>query len=67
VGLYFEETNYSLAVLYAGKDSLEALVEVRCGKASKRMGKPLKVISDSDPWGDEAIGRLIAVLKEKRG
>jgi len=67
VGLYFEETNYSLAVLYAGKDSLDALVEVRCGKASKRMGKPLKVVSDPDPWGDEAIGRLIAALKEKRG
>jgi len=31
------------------------------------MGKPLKVVSDPDPWGDEAIGRLIAALKEKRG
>jgi 7-cyano-7-deazaguanine tRNA-ribosyltransferase len=66
VGLYFEESEYTIAVLHAGMDSLDALVEVRCGEASKKIGKPLKVVSNPDPWEDEAIGRLIAALKERR-
>jgi len=66
VGLYFEESEYTIAVLHAGMDSLDALVEVRCGEASKKIGKPLKVVSNPDPWEDEAIGRLISALQERR-
>ena len=65
VGLYFEGKDYSLAVLHSGKESLDALVEARCVEASKRTGTPLSVVSSPDPWGDEAVGRLVAALKEK--
>ena len=64
VGSYLAENDYSATVLHSGGDTLDALVRARCGEVSKETGRPLATVSDPDPWSDEAIGRLVAALRE---
>ncbi len=63
-GAYIRETGYHHTVIHSGDEALDALVRTRCGEVSKEMGKSLEIVSDPDPWGDAAIGRLVAALKE---
>ena len=63
-GAYILETGYHHAVVHSGDDALDALVRTRCGEVLKETGKSLEILSDPDPWGDAAIGRLVAALKE---
>lgn len=67
VGRYVEAANYSDVILHRGVSSLDGLVEDRCRESCQKRGRPLKVVSDPQPWGDEALNRLVALLKRSGG
>jgi len=64
-GRYVETASYSEVVLLRGAADLDGLVEDRCRDACRKRGRPLKVISDPQPWGDEALKRLVALLMDR--
>jgi len=64
VGRYVEEGSYSAVILHRGVNDLDRLVEDRCREACRENGRPLTVVSDPHPWGEEALQRLIALLKK---
>lgn len=66
VGRYVEASSYSQAILLRGAGDLDELVEARCRDACQRTGRPLTVVSDPRPWGDEAMRRLVEALKGPR-
>lgn len=65
-GRYVEASDYSTLILHRGLSDLDGLVEGRCREACLKKGIPLTVVSDPNPWGEEALERLIAHLKEAR-
>ena len=63
VGGYVEAGNYSEVILHRGVSDLDGLVEDRCRQACQKLGRPLTAVSDPQPWGEEALRRLGALLK----
>jgi len=63
---YVEAGRYSETILHRGASVLDGLVEDRCREACRRTGRPLTVVSDPHPWGEEALRRLSALLGRPR-
>jgi len=61
---YVEAGSYSEVILHRGVDDLDGLVEDRCREACMKTGRLLTVVSDPKPWGDKALTRLVALLKQ---
>jgi len=63
VARYIARSKYGEVFIFAGTGALDELVEEKSREACLEGGKGLGVVSDPQPWGDEALGRLVAVLK----
>jgi 7-cyano-7-deazaguanine tRNA-ribosyltransferase len=63
VGRYVGSTSYSEVVLFRGVDELNVFVERRCMEACKKRGKRLTIVSESNPWSEVALRRLVSCLE----
>jgi hypothetical protein len=63
VARYIARSKYGEVFIFAGTGALDEFVEEKSREACLKGGKRLEVVSDPQPWGDEALGRLVAVLK----
>ena len=63
VARYIARSKYGEVFIFAGTGALDELVEEKSREACLEGGKRLEVVSDLQPWGDEALGRLVAVLR----
>ena len=63
VGRYIGSTGYSEVVLFKGVDKLDTFVERRCIEACQKRGKRLSVVSESKPWSEVPLKRLVSHLE----
>lgn len=63
VARYVAKSRHKEVVIYSGTGTLDALVESKCREACQERGKELLVVSDSKPWGSEAMERLVNALR----
>jgi len=62
-GRYVEANDYRSVFLLRGVGDLDVMVEDRCMKTCLKRGITFVVISDLEPWGDNAFKRIIKLLK----
>lgn len=59
---YVEANNYSEVILHRGVTDLDSLVEKNIKGILQKKEASLTVVSDTDPWSENAINRLITFL-----
>jgi 7-cyano-7-deazaguanine tRNA-ribosyltransferase len=63
VARYVGRSGYGEVFIHAGAGSFDELVKRKCVMACEGKGKRATVVSDPQPYGEGAIGRLVAALK----
>jgi len=63
VARYVEGGSYSEVILHRGVGILDLLVEDGCRKVCQKSEVQLAVVCESQPWSEEALTRLVALLE----
>jgi predicted RNA-binding protein len=63
VARYVEGGSYSEVILHRGGGILDLLVEDGCRKVCQKSEVRLAVVSESQPWSEEGLTRLVALLE----